>query len=241
MPTTDSETLFRESDEIVDDGYRRTTPWAIVTLLLGLAASLALITPVLWGLPLFALGCGAIALRSIRQNSETVTGERWTQVGMGLAAFFLAWGVATYYVQSQMSYAHAQIFAAQWFELIKEGKLREAHQLRRSHFERADPTVNLEEYYNRAENREMYETFKSEPVVARLIRMGADARLTYVGNVAFLKEGAALYLVAVQFRIDSATNKEPSELVNIEMSREYFGATKESRWAVRTIVPVAAK
>jgi hypothetical protein len=241
MPTTESATLFRESDEIVDDGYRRTTPWAIITLLLGLAASLALITPILWALPIFALGCGAIALRSIRQNSETVTGERWTHIGMGLAAFFLAWGVATYYVQSQMSYAHAQIFAAQWFELVREGKLKEAHQLRRSHFERVDPTVNLDDYYSRQENREMYETFKTEPVVARIMRLGADARLTYVGNVGFLKDGAAVYFVTVRFRLDSATGKEPSELVDIEMSREYFGATKESRWAVRTITFALAK
>lgn len=236
MPTMESETLFRESDEIVESGYRRTTPWAIVTLLLGLAASLALITPILWAIPLFALGCGAIALRAIHHNSETVGGERLVHIGMGLASLLLAWGMASYYVQSQMTFAHAQIHAARWMDLLKEGKVREAHQLRRSHFERVEPTVDLVEYYNRVENREMLVTFEADPVVARLVKMGADARLTYIGNVAFLKEGATTYLATVRFRLDSASGATPAEYIDIELSRDYFGATKESRWAVKQMM-----
>lgn len=236
MPTMESETLFRESDEVVDGGYLRTTPWAIITLLLGLAASLALITPILWAVPLFTLGCGAIALRAIHQNSETVGGQRLVHVGIGLASLFLAWGMASYYVQSQMTFAHAQIHAAKWLEMLKEGKVREAHQLRRSHFERVESTVDLVEYYNRMENREMFVTFQADPVVERLVKMGADARLTYVGNVAFLKEGATTYLATVRFRLDSASGASPPEYINVELSREYFGATKESRWAVKQMM-----
>lgn len=225
--------VFHDGDEFVDTGYRRVTLWAIAALLAGIGSFAALVAPLLWVVPLVAIGCGWAALRAIRLQDEVLGGRKLAVVGMFLGSLALAWCLSSYFVHMQLAYAYARVHANTWFELLKAKRLHEAHQLRRDYADRVEPTADLEKYYAMYESQEMFNGFLREPVVAKILQLGQDARFTFLGHAYITKDSATIDLVGLRYRLESASGSEPPVEFELELSREYFSGTRESRWAIR--------
>lgn len=233
--SVDSATVFRASDEFVDTGYRRITPWAFVAFLAGLASVLALLAPLFWILPLAAIVCGGAALRAIRAQEDVLGGRKLALSGIVLATVLLSSAVTSHYIHAQMVYAHAQVHANRWFELVKARQFEAAHQLRLPHLSRATPGADLARAFEKSDQQAMLAAFLREPAVEKIARLGPDARLTFLSNRFVTRETPTMDAVGLRYRLDSANGDERPEIVEIDFSRESFPVANESHWTVRRV------
>ncbi|MFO0905241.1 MAG: hypothetical protein U0939_19695 [Pirellulales bacterium] len=233
--TTANARAFRETDEFIEGGHRRLTIWAVAAAALGLAASLALVSPLLWVVPLAAVAFGLIALKTIRDSEDALAGGKLAMLGIGLAVVFLSWAMTSYWMRGRLLYAQAQGIADEWFDLVKDRRLEEAHQLRRNYVDRAPSNIPLEQHYRESNAREMLAGFTREPVVEKIALLGDDARLTFQSNVYVTSERANLDAIAMRYLLESISGKEPPTVVEVELTREAFSGVGESRWTIRRI------
>jgi hypothetical protein len=89
----DNPRLDAPADEIQ---YRSLSALAVVAFLLGILSLLALLSPILWVVPLCAVAVGAIALRAIYQDSQK-SGERLAKIGLLLALTVGLWAVSYHF------------------------------------------------------------------------------------------------------------------------------------------------
>ena len=81
------------SDEVGrDTGYRTISGWAIAGLLLGILSAAAVVGPILWLIPVFAIVVSAIGLRQIKNSQGQMSGWSLAVLGLLLALFFGAAG-----------------------------------------------------------------------------------------------------------------------------------------------------
>jgi len=228
-------TTFRESDELLDGGDRRLTLWAVLAAFVGLASSVALMSPLLWVVPAAAVFFGAIAIRTVRNSEGTLSGDKLAAAGIGLAVVFLSWSATSHWIRTRVLFAQAQVLADEWFDLVQQRRLQEAHQLRRNFTDRAPPNMPLDKIYSEQQPREMLAGFAREPVVEKIVLLGEDAKVTFVGNLYVRNVGHLVDAVVMRYKVESKSGKEKPAFVEVELSRESFDGVRESRWALKRI------
>ena len=233
--STASAHTFRESEEFIEGGSRRLTIWAVAASLMGVVASLALVSPLLWVVPLVAVVFGLIALKAIRDSEDSLAGGKLAMAGIGMAVVFLSWSMTSYWMRGRLLYAQAQVIADDWLDLVKNRRLEEAHQLRKNYVDRVAPNMPLAQHYRESNAREMLAGFTREPVVEKIALLGDDARLTFQANVYMTNERINLDAITLRYLLESASGKAPAEMIDIELTREAFSGVHESRWAVRRL------
>jgi hypothetical protein len=158
--------------------YRAISPWAVATLLAGLAAPLALIGPLLWWVPLVAIPLALLAARQLRQADPRYIGRKAAIVGACLAALFFAWSVSQRMSREVRINAEAQQFAGDWLKLILAGKTREALQLQSPASRRQSPGIDLAAFYEaQADARKDLEAFQKGEAVAAIAGKQPDLEL----------------------------------------------------------------
>lgn len=109
--------------------YRPVCGLAIVALLLGLAAPLAILTSLLWFLPLVGLLFSLVALRKIAGSDGTLAGRSLALVGLAVAVASGGMVATRQVVQSQLVGVQGTPWGIEWSRLILEGKVEEALEL----------------------------------------------------------------------------------------------------------------
>ena len=74
--------------EPIEEGYCAVSLPAMAGLLLGLASGLAFLHPMLWLVPLLAIGVCLFALRQIDRYVPNLTGRAAARIGLSLAVIF---------------------------------------------------------------------------------------------------------------------------------------------------------
>jgi hypothetical protein len=100
-----------------------------------------------------------------------------------LSLLFLSTGFAKHTLRQHLLENQARAFGSQWLELILEGKLQEAHQLTLRHDSRRSLEIELDEFYD--DNRvawENYDGFRRGQFVERLVAIGSQGHVVYVGK-----------------------------------------------------------
>lgn len=158
-------TEFREADQ----QYQSVSPWAIVSLGLGLCAGLALAHPLMWWLPIAAVLISLAALRGIARSGGAQTGKRLAITAICLALFFLTWAVTRMAIGRQVEQRQARVLADGWLEVVKSGDTFAAHQWTVSGWRRQRQGTVLRNYYDSdAEAQQELEKFKTEVLVGVL-------------------------------------------------------------------------
>lgn len=132
--------------------YRPVSRLSLVALLLGALSATALISPVFWAVPVAAIILVVAALRAITASESGLIGRKAALGALVLAMLFGGWAPARRFAHRQALYQQASVFAQQWLDLLREGRLEEVHELHLPFLIRRPRGVSLKEYY--AENKE---------------------------------------------------------------------------------------
>jgi hypothetical protein len=152
---------------------------AIGALLLGLAAPLALVNPLLWCVPAAAVIFSLIALRAINAEGSSLTGRNLALVGLALALVFGLWAPSRHYSRQWRLYSQAHVFADEWLALIHDGKIEQAHQLTLMEVERQRPGTSLAKFYADSQDaKASLAYFRKDKPLKTFIDLGDKA--TYV-------------------------------------------------------------
>jgi hypothetical protein len=135
-------------DETAVITYRSISLAAVLALVFGCASALALIHPFLWVIPVVTIVIAVVAMRGIAREGANLTGRGLAITGLVLALFFGCWAPTRILTRQSYLYRQARPYADQWLELVRDGKIFEAHQLMQTVGERQKPDASLEVYYN---------------------------------------------------------------------------------------------
>ena len=216
-------------------GYRAISLLAPITALLGIASVLALIHPLLWIVPLFAIVIGTIALRQISTNPEMI-GRKAVLFGLMLALFLGTFSPARLLTRQWMLSYESRRIASDWLELVRQGRLEEAHQWTLRPTDRQATDVSLDKYYESSGaalkdlddffNREIIERFRS---------------VAQVGKIRFERKSVVAHAndadhVAHHFAVSKDVNGQ-SECVQIvtALKRSLNPRTRAAYWVVENV------
>lgn len=252
---------FRLTDVEILPEYQPLSRLALAGLLAALLSPIALAHPLLWIVPLTAGLLSALALRSIRRSEGELRGSGLAQTALFAALLFgcwaVAWNLSHYYVVGRQ----ARRYAEAWLELVKEGRLYEAHQLTMSASSRVPGNESLEDLYGRAtsppnparrdadsdsegESRQAleleelsteYTRLIREPAMDQLLKLNCDWRAEFRGNLATQRSGPVSDSVDQRYTIRCSDHAQPQSFdVIVTVERDRIGT--RALWRVPRMV-----
>ena len=180
--------------------YRSVSSLAVLSAVLGVGSLLALVSEVLLVVPLLGIVCAVLALRRIATSEEQLAGRGAALVGLALS---LAVGSGVYVrdvVRDRLIAAEAKQWGLEWCELLLDGQLLTALELKNPPESRRTFDDSLAEYYETNEvAAEAFQEFKDDPVVALLSDAPEGARVEPGKLVGIERNGRGGYLAAQEF------------------------------------------
>lgn len=162
-------------------GYRTVNVAAVASLLLGLAAFLVWVSPVLGLIAIAGVVVSVLALRQFAAEPERYAGRPLAVAGLCLSMLFLGAGAARSYVRQSTFFALSEQFARNWIQLVEAGQILEAHQLRQYPDRRAAVGTDLAAYYKaHDEVQKDLVAFETLPQIVNLKKEKSEWRLDQV-------------------------------------------------------------
>lgn len=219
------------SDEISVAAYRSVSPLAIVSLCLGLAAALMLVSPLLAPVPVAGMVVAIAALRGIRATRGELTGAGLAIAGLCLSVFFLGFGLTRHLVRQGTLEQRGREVAGVFLNLLQEGRVREAHQFRQLPNSRiTSPEALAEHYEKNKEAAQELESFKNSAVVKDLVRRGKDADVQFESLHSATRDGQSDMLVLkYSYLPENSGQRQP---VWIYINRRYDDGSKRYQWDI---------
>lgn len=233
---------FTEGEAVELADYRPLNKLALASAVLGVLSGLALLHPFLICLAAFGFATGLLAVRQLSIPDSPRTGATLARVGIFLSLLF-GFGVGTKELTRQRAtIEQARECAERWFELVRQGKLREAHQLtlhpplravagtsldvvyapRTRPRRRPDPSEGLAaemEMMAQVPEEQLTQFFKGEPA-QRLAALGTNATYTYLRTTQQQRSGPVEVMVKQDFGVEAVENGKPVRfVVNVTLER----------------------
>jgi hypothetical protein len=184
--------------------YRVLTGQAVVGLIFGLLAPLALVDPVLWAVPAIGVFFSVWALRRIKRDAATLTGRKLAWAGLSLSLLFAVAAPTDWLVYRRIIRDEAQQFSALWFRYLTHDEPQKAHQLTIAPQYRQPLDDHLWAFYrNTPRPRQSLEGYVNLPVVRTLLALGPRAVVRFYDTAGQSQEGnedavALLYAVTYE-------------------------------------------
>jgi hypothetical protein len=167
--------------------YRAISPLAIAASALGAVSAMALVHPFFWFLPVVAVVVSVMALRTIARNPDSLVGRKAALMGLAAAVFFGIWAPTSLALQRAVIPRNARSFAEYWLELVREGRVHEAHQWSVPAEYRVPEDVDLKQFYDSdTDAKGDLDVFLEDDVLRVLVRAGRAARPRFVRTVVFV-------------------------------------------------------
>lgn len=160
--------------------YRALSAPAVAGLLLGLAAPLAMVHPLLWMVPAFgAVVCGW-AMRQIARDAPAVCGRRLALAGLALSLVFGVAAPTDWLGYRWLIRREARHFGMAWFEYLGRGEPKKARLLMPDPQFRPPLGDEVEDIFRddpvwAAELPD----YVAKPLIRTLLALGEDARVSY--------------------------------------------------------------
>ncbi|MCU0962549.1 MAG: hypothetical protein MUF48_20835 [Pirellulaceae bacterium] len=215
--------------------YRSVHYSALFTLALGLLSALALTSSALWIVPVLAVVLGAVSLRSLASDPAAI-GRRAALTGMVLAVLFGTWAWTARTSRDVWLGRVARQYTDQWIDLLRQQRLREAHQLHGRKVERAAPGLDLEDFYRSQRNAQAeYEQFFGEETLQTVVRAAREGQVAFdrvERCVKLPKEDGVVLRYVARYEQDG----RPQELaVRITLKRERSRENTNRDWYVESV------
>jgi len=169
--------------------YRPLSGQAVAGLIFGLLAPLALVDPLLWGLPLLGAIFSFSALRRIHREQPALGGRKIALAGLYLALFFGVLAPSDWFVYRRLVWNEARQFSALWFQYLAQDQPQLAHQMVLPPATRYHDSQHLWDFYrNNPRLREQLEGYVAMPLVRTLLALGPGAVSRFYDTVAQSRE-----------------------------------------------------
>jgi len=220
-----------ESDSLTQ--YRSISSLAVLALLFGLASPLALVNPLLLAVPVAAIVLAMFALRQIAANVEILSGQ-----GLALVALFAGVGILVYtpvrlYTRNEVLNGTARQLAEAFLELLKQGKLQEAHQLANLKYVTPSPGSPPEDFTNASKlTLEDFTKFRETPSIKNIeaCQSKFEYRFDAVESTP-ARAGGNYFVLRYQLIPEASTGKPPFPIW-ISISRTPDVRTGLPKWKI---------
>jgi hypothetical protein len=212
---------------------------SIVALVLGLAAALALTAPYMWLLPMAGVAVSIAALFSIARDPQGKIGKPAAMAGLLLSLLFGSWAISNHVTRERLLYRQAQQYGERWLQMVLEGDLHAAHQLKMTQDERQSPGTDLVTYYQEhTEANRSFRDFARQSPVAQLAQMGPEATVRWVDDVRSDHEhafGGPFDRITQSFEVESAGQDGQNVQVQLTLVRSIDRWFGEARWRLEEV------
>jgi len=159
----------------------RTLVWqAVLGLIFGLFAPLALVDPMLWAIAAAGTILSWWALRRIKNYPAELAGRKLALAGLTLSLLFLTAAPADWLAYRWMIRHEARQFSALWFRYLMQDEPHKAYQLNLPPQFRPPLDDHLWDFYRSApRQREGLEKFVNTPLVRTLLALGPKAQVRF--------------------------------------------------------------
>ncbi len=202
--------------------YRSVSSLAVLSAVLGVGSLVALVSDTLLVIPILGVVCAVLALRRIANSEDQLAGRRAALVGLALS---LTIGSGVYVrdaVRVRLVAAEAKQWGLEWCELLLDGQLLTALELKNPAASRRTFDDSLAEYYETNEvAAEALQTFKDDPVVVLLSDAPEGARIEPGELVGVERNGRGGYLAAQEFIF--VTPDDADQKFKVFLSRSRLG------------------
>lgn len=224
------------SDEQSVAQYRSVSRTALVALGLGIASALALASPVLSPIALFAIVAAVISLRGIRQSGGQVVGRVPAILGLGLAMFFLGWSTAHSFSRENALEGRAREFAEAWLTLVAHGELQQADQMRIPAHTRMQSGEAIKEFYEQNPDAAKGLTnFFSTPVMKDFLAKGSDVEFRF-DSLDGSERDAESDIMTLKYTYDRPGGPNVERPLWIRIKREFYSDEEPVEWTIETVL-----
>jgi hypothetical protein len=165
-----SSPVFHGDDPEQTTGYRTLSVLAIISLIMGLAAPLAIAGPFLLAIPLFGIAVSLVALRRIDVSGGVLAGRWMATLGLVLCVASAILPVSHDMIQRAIRVHQAETFGKNWIAMVTAGNLKEAFH------STLDATRSIAPPEPGAPPKAPpYDTFVNQPVIKALQAAGEGA------------------------------------------------------------------
>jgi hypothetical protein len=160
--------------------YRALAGQAVLGLIGGLLAPLAMVDPLLWSIPAAGTIVSWWALSRIKRGAPAISGRKMALSGLMLSLLFLAAAPADWLVYRWMVRTEARQFSVEWFKYLAQDEPQKAHQLTTVPQAR-QPLDDLlwAVYRNGPRLRQDLENYVKSPLVRTLLALGPKAQVRF--------------------------------------------------------------
>jgi hypothetical protein len=174
---------FRVTDaqDVAELAARRTLAvQAVLGLIFGLLAPLALLDPSFWAAPLLGIVFSRWALRRIKRRAPAVVGRGMARTGLVLSLILAGAAPANWATYRHLVAGEAREFGDCWFRYLLQDAPQKAFQLTVAPQNRAALNERLwAVYLNDADLRQRLENYVGEPLVRTLLALGPRAQARF--------------------------------------------------------------
>jgi hypothetical protein len=216
-----------------DASYRTMSVLAIVSLLLGLAAPLALFGPLLFVLPIAGIVVALLAIRRIALSEGTLIGRKAALVGIALSIA----SMTAAYTRAELTQAllsrGARSTALEWFSLMQAGKAESALSLM-SQSRKSPPRAEPGAPPPTGPVLTPVESLRADPVAHFLLEHAAGAPVEFVSAEPALlyPSGEASIDQTYTVGVPSETTSAPVTTVKVTVVRPRSADGAPSQWLV---------
>jgi len=229
---TVSAPAFHGDDPEQTTEYRTLSVLAIISLIIGLAAPLAVAAPFLLAIPLFGIAVSLIALRRIAVSEGVLAGRWAAMAGLALCVASAVMPVSHELIQRAIRVRQAETFGRSWVAIVTAGNVKQAFSLT------ADGTRPMPPAEPNAPPKPApYEAFIEQPVIKALQAAGPGADIRVRDTVEFRAATPRsitvrqLYAVSPVSASPTGTGGKPIEFV-LSLQRATLSRESMSRWLV---------
>jgi len=213
--------------------YRSLSVMAIISLLIGLASPLCLISPVFMLLPLFGTVLSLLALRRIAVSEGRLAGRWAATAGLALCIACGASAISRDAVVRTMRSGRAEEFGRSWLSKLVSKETEQAFKLT---IDGARPSAPPESGMP-SPTTTPYEEFTKNAFVQAILAAGEKAKIECLETLEYTAQSQYDYFVRQRFRItpqgDSGkTGSTDAIEANVTLQRSHFRGDRNSRWLV---------
>ena len=160
--------------------YRSVSAKSVIGLLLGFCSPLALISQLLWLVPLTGVAVCSVALYELRTSGSEIFGRRAALFGLALSLLSGTAAPSCQYSHRWLVRKEAKRFSQQWFQLLADGEPHKAYQFTLPPSSRQPLDDVLWEYYRVSDDaRDELTTFVQQPLINTLLALKEEVRISY--------------------------------------------------------------
>jgi hypothetical protein len=215
---------------------------AIATFVLSLASPLAMVTEFLWPTTFLTIVFGIAAIVLTARGGESVRGGWLATFAVFLSLFSLSFAITRYAAHQNAMNSEAISFAEQWFAMIKEGKLNEAHQMSMGFEHREAPEIPISEAYRLNEQaKNNRDAFFLQLPIKYLVKDPQNSNVRFL-RLAGREVDEKADVVKLRFSIRYRELEVPHEITfTIGVARYRHPQFEDHRWMIRGVSHIETK